>query len=102
MAERQRRPSAGCPISRSSSMSRRVSTDTGVALVIVVTLLSLLLALGLAVTGVTLTEATVAGGFRDSLQVFYAAESAADYGIQALSREPDWDLVLAGRAVPPF
>src|SRR5687768_13034424 len=83
-------------------MSHRASTDSGVALVIVVTLLALLLALGLAVTGVTLTEVTVAGSFRDSLQVFYAAESAADYGIQALGREADWDRVLAGSAVPPF
>jgi hypothetical protein len=83
-------------------MSRRASADSGVALVIVVTLLSLLLALGLALTSVTLTETTVAGSFRDSLQVFYAAESAADYGLQALGREPDWAPVLAGSAVPPF
>jgi hypothetical protein len=70
--------------------------ESGIALLIVTILLSMLLALALVLTSVTMTETAIAGGFADSAQVFYAAESAVDYAIHALGEEPDWQVVLDG------
>jgi hypothetical protein len=80
-------------------MSRSATDDRGVALVIVLLAMSLLLAIGLALTTVALSETSIAGSYADASQTLYAAESAVDYAIQALAREANWQAVVDGDAV---
>ena len=77
-------------------MSRCAAAERGLALLVVLMAMSMLMALGLALTTVTMGESAVASGYGQGLQAYYAAESACDYALQALAREPDWQAVVEG------
>ena len=61
--------------------------------------LSLLTAVGLALTTVAMTETAIAAAYGEASQSFYAAESAVDHALHALALEADWQAVVAGDAV---
>src|SRR4051812_12516891 len=92
-----RRTEGSCPIRRSLSMWRRgISADNGVALVIVLMAIILLVALGLMLVLNTLTEVMVAGHYRLAQEAFYAADAAAERGMDELAGSFDWNSVLIG------
>jgi hypothetical protein len=80
----------------------RSGAERGIALLIVLMAMSMLMALGLALTAVTIGETEVASAYDQAGQVFYAAESAGAYALQALAREPDWAAVLDGTRASAF
>jgi hypothetical protein len=77
-------------------MSRCVTASRGVALLVVLMAMSMLMALGLALTAITMGESAVAAGYGQGTQAFHAAESACEFALQALARESDWQGVVDG------
>jgi hypothetical protein len=71
--------------------------ETGVALIMVLLVTSVLstLALGLAV--IVSTSQLAEGNFVDSMAMLYAAEAGVELAAHDLSQSADWDLVLSGR-----
>ncbi len=70
--------------------------DSGVALVIVMMTVTLLTALGSALTLATIAETAVAANYRDATETFYAAEGAVEFAMQELAVVSDWgDVVTA-------
>jgi hypothetical protein len=71
----------------------------GVALVLVLLVTSLLsvMALGLAV--VVSSTQLVQGNFADGIAALYAAEAGVELAARELARQPSWDAVLAGTAL---
>ncbi len=74
--------------------------DSGVALVMVMMTITLLTALGSALTLATIAETAIAANYRDATETFYAAEAAVEFAMQEVAAAPDWaDVVAApGRA----
>ena len=69
--------------------------DDGVALVIVMMAITLLTALGTALTLTTITETAIAANYRDATEALYAAEAAVEFAMQEIAAVPDWRDVLA-------
>ena len=70
--------------------------DSGVALVIVLMTITLLTALGSALTLATIAETAIAANYRDATETFYAAEGAVEFAMQEVAAVSDWrDLVAA-------
>ena len=69
--------------------------DSGVALVIVMMAVTLLTALGSALTLATIAETAVAANYRDATETFYAAEGAVEFAMQELAAVSDWRAVVA-------
>ncbi len=64
--------------------------DDGVALVIVMMAITLLTALGTALTLTTITETAIAANYRDATEALYAAEAAVEFVMQEIAAVPDW------------
>jgi hypothetical protein len=87
-------------------MSRRRSAvpadERGTALLLAITLMLILLAVGAAVSIASRTETLIAGGFRRGLEALYAAEGAVAHAVRDLTAMPDWSAVLSGAAASSF
>jgi hypothetical protein len=68
------------------------------ALLTVMMALTLLTGLGTALVVGTMTETAVAAAYRRGVEVFYAADAAAEFAIGELTARTDWDDVLSGAA----
>ncbi len=69
--------------------------DNGVALVIVMMAITLLTALGTALTLGTIAETAIAANYRDTTETFYAAEAAVEFAMQEVAAVSDWSDVIA-------
>ena len=69
--------------------------DNGVALVIVMMTITLLTALGTALTLATIAETAIAANYRDATEAFYAAEAAVEFATQEISAVSAWSGVIA-------
>jgi type IV pilus assembly PilX-like protein len=69
--------------------------EHGVALVIVMMTITLLTALGAALTLATVTETAIAANYREAAEVLYAAEGAVEFVMQELAGVADWRDVIA-------
>lgn len=69
--------------------------EHGVALVIVMMTITLLTALGAALTLATVTETAIAANYRDAAEALYAAEGAVEFVMQELADVADWRDVIA-------
>ena len=88
-------------MSRRETWTLGDSNEYGVALVIVMMTMTLLTALGTALTLATITETAIAANYRDAAEALYAAEGSVEFVMQELADSPDWSDVLAesGRSV---
>ena len=69
--------------------------DNGVALVIVMMTITLLTALGMALTLATIAETAIAANYRDATEAFYAAEAAVEFATQEIAAVSDWSGVIS-------
>jgi hypothetical protein len=69
--------------------------ENGVALVIVMMTITLLTALGAALTLATITETAIAANYRDATEALYAAEAAVEFAMQEIAAVPDWSDVIS-------
>ena len=69
--------------------------DDGVALVVVMMAITLLMALGTALTLATIAETAIAANYRDTTEAFYAAEAAVEFAMQEVAAVSDWSDVVA-------
>ena len=76
--------------------------ERGVALVIVMMTITLLTALGAAVTLATITETAIAANYRDAVEALHAAEGAVEFVMQELAGVADWSDVIAGSGRSAF
>ena len=79
----------------------RNNDDSGVALVIVMMTITLLTALGTALTLGTIAETAVAANYRDATETLYAADAAVEFATQEVAAVADWSDVISepGRSV---
>jgi hypothetical protein len=78
-----------------------VRDERGIALIVVMSASSLLLALGLSLALTTTVEVGIAANQRDAVQALHAADAGLERAMADL-RGADWDAVLAGLATSPF
>lgn len=84
-------------------MTRRpIRSERGVALVIVLLVVVLLSALGLALALLTSTDRSIAAGYQWSAETFYVAESGIERTLHELAAVAAWTDVLGGRAASAF
>jgi Tfp pilus assembly protein PilX len=76
--------------------------DRGIALVVVLMAISLLSALGLALTLTTIAEGKISGNFAQGAEALYAADAGIERAVQDLVALPDWSAALSGVARSPF
>ena len=57
--------------------------------------ITLLAALGAALTLATIAETAIAANYRDGTEAFYAAEAAVEFVVQEIADVPDWTDVVA-------
>lgn len=87
-----------CPV-----RNRRSLTDEkGMALIVTLMTMALILALGMALTLTTITEARIASNYRRAAQARYAADAAVERAVPELARVLPWDDVLAGGVKSSF
>ena len=79
-----------------------VADERGTALLVAVTLVLLLAAVGAAVSIASRTETLIAGNFRQSRDMLYAAEGGIARAIRDLDGVADWSTVLSGAAASSF
>lgn len=71
-------------------------SERGAALIIALTAVLLLSALGLTLVLTTGTELLVAGNYRNAQETLYGAEAFIECALQDLSTVADWNTILAG------
>ena len=76
--------------------------DRGTALLLVITLVLMLSAIGAAVSIASRTETMIAANFRQQRETLYAAEGAVAQAVHDVASSPDWSPVLTGSAVSSF
>ena len=69
--------------------------ENGVALVIVMMTITLLAALGSALTLATVAETSIAANYRDASEAFYAAEAVVEFVTHEVATVSDWREVVA-------
>jgi hypothetical protein len=74
----------------------------GTALLIAITLVLMLAAIGAAVSIATRTETLIAANFRQSREMLYAAEGAIALAVRDLGEIADWSAVLSGAVASSF
>jgi hypothetical protein len=74
----------------------------GTALLLVITLVLLIAAVGAAVSVAARTELLIAASFRQAHEALYAAEGALARAVRDLAALPDWSIVLSGAVTSPF
>jgi hypothetical protein len=79
-----------------SVTSLSIREERGAALLLALTLVLLLVAIGGAVSIASRTETLIAAQFRQSREALYAAEGAIAFAIHDLGGIADWDPVLSG------
>jgi hypothetical protein len=80
----------------------RIRREEGIALVMVVMTNILLLALGGALVTLTMTEARIATHYRDSVEVFYAADGVMEHVVSEMRTVMDVDALLDGSIASAF
>lgn len=83
-------------------MVRLAVDQRGAALLIAITIVLLVVAIGAAVSVASRTEMLIAASFRESREMVYAAEGAAALAIHDLDATADWSAVLSGAAASSF
>lgn len=78
------------------------TSERGAALLIALTLVLLVVAIGVAVSVASRTEMLIAASFRESREMLYAAEGAAALTIRDLDATADWSAVLSGATASSF
>ena len=73
----------------------RANDDSGVALVLVMMTITLLTALGTALTLGTIAETAIAANYRDATETFYAADAAVEFATQEVAAVADWSDVIS-------
>jgi hypothetical protein len=81
---------------------RALANARGAALLLVITLVLLLAAIGAAVSVASRTEILIAASFRQGREAMYAAEGAVGRAVRDLAVLPDWNVVLSGAVRSPF
>jgi Tfp pilus assembly protein PilX len=76
--------------------------DKGIALIVVLMAMSVLSALGLGLTLITIAEGKISGNFAQGAEALYAADAGVERAVQDLAAFPDWSAVLSGIARSPF
>ena len=76
--------------------------ERGAALLIAITLVLLLMAIGGAVSIASRTETLIAASFRQARETVYAAEGAVAIAVRDLDLITDWSTVLSGAAASSF
>ena len=76
--------------------------DRGIALVIAMMTITLLTALGIALTLVTIAETAIAANYRDATEALYAAEAAVEFATQEIAAVSDWSDVISGSGRSAF
>ena len=79
-----------------------VSNERGAALLIALTMVLLVAAIGAAVAVTSRTETFTASSFRTSLEMLYAVEGAVALAVRDIDASPDWNAVLSGAASSSF
>jgi hypothetical protein len=80
----------------------RVRHEDGAALLIALLSMTLMAALGLALVLTTMTETMVSANYRDGVELFYAADAAAEWALGDLARAKDWNPILMGLTTSAF
>lgn len=73
----------------------RDSDDRGVALVMVMMTITLLTAIGTALTLGTIAETAIAANYRDATETLYAADAAVEFATQEVAAVADWSDVVS-------
>jgi hypothetical protein len=76
--------------------------DHGIALIIVLMAISVMTALGVALTLTTIAERKIAGNFEQSAEAFYAADAGIERAMQDLLPLPAWGGALSGMVTSTF
>ncbi len=87
---------------RPATFRERACDERGVALLITLSALLLMSALGIALVLTTQTETQIAGNYRDGREVLYAADAGLERAMQDLLTVPDWNTVLSGATTSGF
>lgn len=74
----------------------------GTALLLVITLVLMVAAVGAAVAVASRTETLIAASFRQGREALYAAEGALAHAVRDLAGIADWNAVLSGSVVSSF
>lgn len=70
--------------------SKLIHNEDGVVLVIVMMILMATVMLGMASMMIASMDIRISGNYRDSVQVFFAAEAGIERSIAALRADKDW------------
>lgn len=79
-----------------------VRRERGAALLIVITLVLMLAAVGAAVSIASRTETLLAASFKQGREALYAAEGIVALSVRDLAGMADWSAALSGRAASSF
>ncbi|CAN5827219.1 hypothetical protein BH24ACI5_BH24ACI5_09640 [soil metagenome] len=82
--------------------SLELGNQRGTALLLAITLVLILAAVGAAVSIASRTDILIAASFRQSRDALYAAEGAVAHAVHDLTGIPDWDAVLSGAVASSF
>ena len=82
--------------------STSIDSEDGIALVATILVMTLLATLAATVVLSTMTEAAIAGSYREGQEAFYAAESAMAYVVSDLRASSDWRDVVSGKVPSAF
>jgi hypothetical protein len=80
----------------------REANDRGAALLMAITLVLVVVAIGAAVSVTSRTETLIAGNFREGREALYAAEGALALAVHDLDALADWNAVLSGAVTSAF
>lgn len=73
-------------------------SDRGIALILVILVISFLVAIGLGLALMMVMDRLASGNFRGSVALLYAADAALELAVRDVAQLGDWDLALAGVA----
>ena len=76
--------------------------ERGAALLMAITFVLLVVAVGAAVSVTSRTETLIAARFRESKEMLYAAEGGISVAVRDLDAAGDWNAVLSGAVASSF
>lgn len=79
-----------------------MSTQRGIALILVILVTSFLSAIGLGLAMIVVMDKLATGNLRGSIGLLYAADAAIELAARDLFQLPDWDLALSGAVRSTF
>lgn len=80
----------------------RDADERGAALLMAITLVLVVVAIGAAVSVTSRTETLIAASFREGKEMLYAAEGAVSLAVRDLDAAADWNAVLTGATTSSF